>query len=114
MKSLTLGFFYLAGISWALAESCILAANGDWTALIIFLAGFALMFAILGCLPLSNQTVDFWGSVFAILLALGLVYFAVHTALIGAFGLASIKGVFALGFAVIGVISFLPSSKTAH
>jgi len=115
MKSLTLGFFYVAGISWALAEACIIAANGDWTPLIIFLVGFILMFATLGCVPLSNEKVDFLGGIFAILLALGLVFFTFHTAMIGSVGLAIIKGIFAIGFAIVGLISMMiPSSKAAH
>ncbi len=114
MKSLTLGFFYIAGISWALAEACIIAANGDWTPLIIFLAAFVLMFSTLGCVPLSNQKVDFLGGIFAILLALGLVFFTFHTAMTGAIGLAIIKGIFAFGFVLVGLITMIPSSKAAH
>ena len=114
MNSLALGFFYVVGISWALAETCIIAANGNWTPLIIFLVGFCLMFSILGCARVSDKAVHLWGGIFAILLAIGLVYLAIHTGVTGAVGAAVVKGIFAISFVVAGLVAMIPSSKNAH
>ena len=117
MKSLTLGFFYLAGLSWALAETCVIASNGNWTPLILYLIGFILMFSILGCIRISDRAVDLWGGIFAILLAVGLVYLSYVTWTTGAVALAGVKTIFAIAFVVVGLISmFLPmkSSSKAH
>ncbi|MDF1815926.1 MAG: hypothetical protein P1V20_27245 [Verrucomicrobiales bacterium] len=114
MNSLTLGFLYVLGISWALAETCIIASNGNWTPLIIFLIGFILMFSILGCAKISDAAVERWGGIFAMLLAVGLVFLTFSTAMTGAVGLAVIKGIFALGFVVVGLVAMIPSAKGAH
>ncbi|MDF1753038.1 MAG: hypothetical protein P1U89_09710 [Verrucomicrobiales bacterium] len=114
MKSLTLGFFYVVGISWALVETCIIAANGNWTPLIIFLVGFTLMFSTLGCAKISDKSVERWGGIFAMILAIGLVFLTFHTAMTGAVGLAVVKGLFAAGFVITGLISMIPTSKSAH
>ena len=105
MNSLTMGFLYLTGIGWALAECCVLASNGNWIPLSLFLAGFVLMFGILGCIRISKKAVDMWGTVFALLLAAGLVFFAFATWSTGASVLGVLKGIGAAGFVVAGLLT---------
>ena len=116
MKSLTLGFFYVLGFSWALAETCVIASNGNWIPLIVYLVLFILMFSILGCARVSDRTVEFWGAIFAVLLAVGLVFLAAQTALTGAVVMAVVKGVFSLGFVAVGLLFLAQTLKpsSAH
>ena len=52
MNSLSLGFLYVVGVTWLLCEVCVTASGGNWTPLWLYLVGFTVMFAVLGCLPL--------------------------------------------------------------
>lgn len=113
MNSLTTGFFYVVGLSWALAESCVMASNGSWLPLIGFLVLFIVMFAVLGCIPISTKAVNFWGGLFATVLGVGLVFFAVHSYLIGSKTFGAIKILFAASFALMGILSFLSSLKSS-
>ncbi|MDF1860286.1 MAG: hypothetical protein P1U87_08725 [Verrucomicrobiales bacterium] len=79
MNSLSLGFFYVCGLSWLLCEVCVSASNGNWTPLWLFLVFFTLMFAILGCLPLSAKAIEIAGPVFAILMGLGILAYGFST-----------------------------------
>ncbi len=112
MNSLTLGFFYVAGISWAFTETAILASNGNWTPLILFLIYFLLMFSLLGCVRIPTRAVEILGGIFAALLAVGLVLIAIHTAVLGNVAAAAVKGVFAIGFCITGAFSLFDSVKT--
>lgn len=110
MNSLTLGFVYVTGLSWLLCEVCLSAANGNWTPLTIFTIGFAVMFAILGCLRLSHRTVEMAGPIFSILIGLGILVYG-----FGAFGTSFLGGVIRLlGAAfmvVLGVFAFSAVGK---
>ncbi|MEM9280606.1 MAG: hypothetical protein AAGA96_02160 [Verrucomicrobiota bacterium] len=105
MNSLTLGFLYVCGFSWILCETCVSASNGNWIPLILFVIGFTLMFALLGCIPLSEKAVNITGPVFSILIggsiaAYGLLAF-VDGSLIGGLlrfaGAAMMVGLGAMG-----------------
>lgn len=109
MNSLTLGFLYVVGISWALSETCVMAANGAWTPLIVFLVLFLLMFSVLGCAPVSDRTAEVWGGVFALGLAALLVWMAFSTITTGAMVLGIVKAVFAIAFVIAGLVSLLQS-----
>ncbi len=111
MNSLTLGFFYLVGLVWGLSETCMIASNGNWTPLIIFLLGFVLLFAIVGCWPLPDEKVNFLGSIFAVILGLGLLMIAVGSFFAvpegAGVGGPIIKTLIAALFVVFGLISFV-------
>ncbi len=113
MNSLTLGFFYVVGLSWALSETCVIASNGNWFPLIVFGLLFVLMFSVLGCLRISAKAVEVWGGIFAVALSFLLLYMAVSTAMAGATVLAVVKGVFAVAFVIVGFLSLLFSLKPA-
>jgi len=100
MNSLTLGFFYLVGLTWGLCEVCIIASNGNWTPLTLFLIGFTLVFAIVGCWPMTDKSVNLFGSVFAIILGVALVMIAFS----GFFG---VEGGLPLGAVVKTILAFI-------
>ncbi len=100
MNSLSLGFVYICGLSLLLAEVCISAGNGNWTPLWLFLVLFILMFAILGCLPLSNKAIDRAGPVFSILIGVGLLGYS-----FGSFGAGSYLGGFLKLFAAVILVA---------
>ena len=71
MNSLTLGFFYTVGLAWLMIEASLMAGTyGSWGPFWLFLGGFAVMFSLLGCLPLSDKAVNKVGSVFAIIVGI--------------------------------------------
>lgn len=104
MNSLSLGFFYIIGVSWLLCEVCVSASGGNWTPLWFYLVGFIVMFAVLGCLPLSAKAIETAGPIFAILIGVGILAYG-----LGAFGggflggaLRSVGGLALITFGVIG------------
>ena len=72
MNSLSLGFVYACGLSWLLCEVCVSASNGNWIPVILYTIGFTLMFAILGCLRISDKAVETAGPVFSVVIGLGI------------------------------------------
>lgn len=92
MNSLSLGFLYVTGLSWLLCETCISASNGNWLPLTAFLIFFTLMFAILGCLPISSKAVDAAGPIFAIIMGVWIL----------GYGFAAGSGVLSVGIRVVG------------
>lgn len=112
MNSLSLGFFFLIGLAWLLCETCVSASAGYWTPLWIYLAGFTVMFAIMGCLPVSTRTINTAGPIFTILIGAGLLLYGV-----GAFGGGVIGGLVRVigGVAMVamGVIGFLNRDEEA-
>ena len=74
MNSLTLGFFYVVGLSWLFLETSLMAGNGSWGPFWLFILGFSVMFSLLGCLPLSDKAVNKIGSIFAIIVGLILLF----------------------------------------
>lgn len=114
MNSLSNGFLYIIGLSWLLCEVCLSASGGNWTPLWVYLAGFVLMFAILGCLPISARAVDALGPVFAILIGAGLLTYGVD-----AFGASLLGGVLrsvgGVALVALGVFSYAGRKSTeAH
>ena len=105
MNSLTLGFVYVTGVSWLLCEVCITASNGNWTPLILYAIGFTVMFAVLGCVRLSDRAVEMAGPLFSVLIGLGILVYA-----FGAFGDSVLGGALRLVGAafmiVLGAIGF--------
>ncbi len=114
MNSLSLGFFYICGLSWLLCETCVSASNGNWTPLILFLVLFVLMFAILGCLPISAKAVDTAGPVFAVLIGAGIIAYGVTSFDAGFFGAAIriLGGGVVAAFGVLGILS--KSGQESH
>mgnify|MGYP003638857482 CR=1 FL=1 len=116
MNSLTLGFIYVCGFSWILAEACVSASNGNSIPLALVVIGFILMFSILGCLPLSDKAINTAGPIFSILIGLGIIAYA-----FAAFGDGSTGGGIlriAIGglMVVLGAMGFVLSSdeEEAH
>ena len=115
MNSLATGFFYIVGLSWALTECGVQAGNGNWAPLIIFVIFFILMFALLGCLPISNKSIETLGTIFAVLLGIGLIALSIHTSRMGNAALGGVKFVFAALFLITPIVGALFSSKSnAH
>lgn len=76
MNSLTLGFFYVCGMAWALAECCVQASDGNSLPLVIYLVAFLVVFSILGCLDLSEKTINMTGLVMAGVMGVVLLAFS--------------------------------------
>ena len=115
MNSLTLGFFYMLGLCWLMVETCLMAGNGSWGPFWIFLAGFAVMFSLLGCWPLSDKAVNKIGAVIAIIVGIALLTIS----LFGDGGglLIALKAVIAAVYIVFGFVSLSggrDQSKAAH
>ena len=111
MNSLTLGFFYVVGLSWLFVETSLMAGNGSWGPFWLFLGGFAVMFSILGCLPLSDKTVNKFGSIFAVIVGIALLVISLFG---DAGGLQNmLKSALAFVFVIFGIISFAKGDKAA-
>lgn len=114
MNSLSLGFLYVVGVTWLLCEVCVSASGGNWTPLWFYLIGFTVMFAVLGCLPLSNKAIEIAGPIFAIIIGVGILAYG-----FGAFGSSfiggAIRSVGGLALIALGVIGFsYRKSEEAH
>lgn len=110
MNSLVLGFFFTAGMGWALCETCLIAGAGNWLPLILFLLFFIVAFSILGCLDMSDKAMNMFGSVSAVMLGAGLMVFALDSFSISkAVGALKILG--ALIFLVAGLLTLIPSKS---
>ena len=105
MNSLTYGFIYVTGLSWLLTEVCISASNGNWMPLILFTLFFIVMFAVLGCIRLSDRTIELSGPVFSIITGLGILMYA-----FASFGDSVVGGIIriigAAFMIVLGVLAF--------
>lgn len=112
MNSLSHGFLFLVGLSWLLCEVCVGAGAGYWTPVWLFLLGFVVMFAIMGCLPVSEKTINTAGPIFTILIGSGIVFYGIE-----AFGYGVIGGLLrlvgGLTLVLLGVISFASREKAA-
>src|SRR5690606_19100293 len=110
---LSLGFFYIIGVSWLLCEVCLSASGGNWTPLWVYLAGFIVMFAVMGCLPLSTKAIETAGPVFAILIGVSILAYG-----LGAFGGGflggALRSVVGLALVTVGVIGFSYRKSEAH
>lgn len=100
MNSLSHGFLFLCGLSWLLCEVCVSASAGFWNPLWLYLLGFVVMFAIMGCLPVSEKTINLAGPIFTILIGVGIGIYGIE-----AFG-GSLVGAL-LRLAGAGVLVFL-------
>ena len=106
MNSMSNGFLYTLGFGWALTECCLLAVAGSFLPLILFTLAFFVVFAILGCLNLSDDKTNAFGSIVAAGLALVLIIFTVGTFTHGSIGLGLVKLLFAAIFAAGAVVAF--------
>ncbi len=114
MNSLSLGFVYATGLSWLLCEVCVSASNGNWIPIILFSLGFVVMFAVLGCMRISDKAVETAGPVFSVVIGLGIALYG-----IGSFDATILGSVLRLaGGAVmvaLGVVGYaVTSRKSAH
>ena len=105
----------MVGLSWLMVETCLMAGNGSWGPFWIFLAGFSVMFALLGCWPLSDKAVNKIGAVIAVLVGVALVVVSVlgHNGVL----LMAFKAIIAVVYIVFGLIAFAGSknqSTAAH
>ncbi len=114
MNSLSHGFIFITGLTWLLCEVCLSASGGDWTPLWIFLAGFVIMFAILGCLPLSTRAIETAGPVFSLIIGAGLLIYGVDSFGAGLLG-GVIRTIGGLFLVALGIFSFAArKSSAAH
>lgn len=110
MNSLSLGFFYICGLSWLLVDACMSASAGNWTPLTLFTIFFTVMFAVLGCIRISSKAVDAAGPIFAILIGVGILAYAIaslDSSLLGAF----LRVLMAAAMIGVGAIGFLSRSE---
>jgi len=115
MNSLSHGFFFLVGLSWLLCEVCVGAGAGYWTPVWIFLAGFCVMFAIMGCLPLSDKTINTAGPVFTLLIGAGIVFYGIEAALSSSILGAVLRFIGGVPLVVLGLFGLLQREKShAH
>ncbi len=114
MNSLSHGFLFLCGLAWLLGEVCVSAGAGFWAPVWLYLLGFTVMFAVMGCLPVSEKTINTAGPFFTILTGGAIVLYgfgAFDSSVLGA--LVRLLGGGALVF--LGVASFLGREKqSAH
>ena len=114
MNSLSLGFLYLFGLSWLLCEVCVSASGGNWTPLWLYLIGFTVMFAILGCLPLSTKAIETAGPIFALLIGGWILLYAFGSFDKGVAGVA-FRLLLGVGMVVLGVLGYATRrSEEAH
>ena len=124
MNSLSHGFLFLVGLSWLLCEACVSASAGYWTPVWLFLAGFIVMFAIMGCLPVSEKTINTAGPIFTALIGVGIACYGVDSFGEGVKSLfkGDLTSTFVGGFLqifggatmiVLAAISFLSREKAA-
>lgn len=113
MNSLSLGFLYLIGVAWLLCEVCVSASGGNWTPLWLYLIGFIVMFAILGCLPLKTRTVEIAGPIFSIIIGVSILAYGFGAFESGFMG-GAIRVVGGLALVALGVIGFSYRKSEAH
>jgi len=114
MNTLSHGFLFLVGLTWLLCEVCVGAGAGYWTPVWLFLGGFVVMFAIMGCLPVSEKTINTAGPIFTILIGAGIAFYGFE-----AFGSGVLGGVLRLfgaaALILFGVINLMAREKaSAH
>ena len=123
MNSLVMGFLYLCGMAWCLCECVMLSVAGNSTPLWLYITLFWVMFGILGCLDLSDRTINGAGAVLAVLLGVSLLIFALGDlmpaikigATLGDGMLIAIKLIAAVFFLGLSVPAFLGVGKSeAH
>lgn len=114
MNSMSNGFLYTLGFGWALTESCLLAVAGNYLPLFLFVAAFLVIFAVLGCLNLSDSKIEKFGAIAAAVLALALILFTAHTFAVGAIGLGLVKLLFAVVFTAGAILAFTGSKSSGH
>ncbi len=113
MNSLSHGFLFLCGLSWLLGEVCVSAGAGFWTPAWLYLIGFIAMFSLMGCLPVSEKTINTAGPVFTILIGGAIVLYGFGAFDSGVFGaLVRLLGGGVLVF--LGVSNFLGREKKQH
>lgn len=112
MNSLTHGFLFLTGLTWLLCEVCVSAGAGFWAPLWLYLLGFVVMFAIMGCLPLSERVINTAGPIFTILIGGSILLYA-----FGAFGAGFLGGflrlVGGLALVILGVLGLINREEKA-
>lgn len=113
MNTLSHGFFFLAGLAWLLGEVCISASAGFWTPLWLYLLGFTIMFAVMGCLPLSEKTINTAGPIFAIILGAAIIIYGVAALPASPMG-GILRIVAAAGLVIMGVVNLMASKNESH
>jgi hypothetical protein len=115
MSSLSNGFLFVCALSWLLCEVCVSASMGNHVPLAIFAAGLVVMFSILGCIRVSEGTVEMAGPIFTLLIGGGILLYGLGSfdaSVIGA--LLRILGAFVvLGFGAITLIAALGAKRDA-
>ena len=106
MNSLSLGFFYICGLTLLLVDVCLSASAGNWTPLTLFTIFFTVMFAVLGCVKISSKAVDSAGPIFAILIGVGILAYAIASIQAGFLG-AFLRLLMAAAMIGFGAIGFL-------
>lgn len=113
MNSLSLGFFYIIGVSWLLCEVCVSASGGNWTPVTLYLIGFTVMFAVLGCLPISNRAIETAGPIFAIIIGASLILYGFGAFSSGFTG-GALRCLGGAAMVALGVLGFASRKSEAH
>ncbi|MEM8954639.1 MAG: hypothetical protein AAGD22_10850 [Verrucomicrobiota bacterium] len=70
---------FIGGLAWFGGECMILSAQGSPWWFIIFFLAFTVVFAVLGCVNISDAAINKFGALVSVILAIGLIFFAVRT-----------------------------------
>jgi|SRR5690606_28574726 hypothetical protein len=113
MNSLSHGFLFLCGLAWLLGEVCVSAGDGFWGPLWLYLLGLTVMFSLMGCVKVSDKTINAAGPVFTGIMGASIILYA-----FGAFSDSALGGLFrlVLGTALLYLAfnSFLSREKGEH
>ncbi|MDF1823858.1 MAG: hypothetical protein P1U68_04400 [Verrucomicrobiales bacterium] len=112
MNSLSLGFIYACGLSWLLCDVCISASNGNWIPIIAYSIGFVIMFAVLGCLKISDKAVEAAGPVFSVVIGLGIALYGVSSLDASLLG-SLLRFAGAAAMIALGVIGYSVAAKSS-
>lgn len=113
MKNLNGAFLFITLLAWCMTESIFRATEGHSTALLLFVIGFLVIFATLGCLNLSDKTTNLIGAVATVLLSVSLIFFTVNGMLHGASWVTSAAKSFGAILSVVLAVSAVSPTLAA-
>ena len=112
MNSLSNGFLYVLGFAWVLTECSLHSVAGNHLPIYLFLLVFIVAFSVLGCLNLSDNAVNKFGSLVSVLLAVSLVIFSIGTITGGSVVIGILKLLASGVFVLAALVSFSAKGHT--